>query len=192
MSQLAFIAKLKHPNALYKCSCGSFHIARSSQVKHGRVKSCGCLRSATTGARNTTHGKFGTPIYSVWNGMVDRCHNPNSQAFRNYGARGITVCDSWQKFENFYIDMGDAPPGLTLDREDNELGYSKTNCRWVAVETQQNNKRSNVVLQFRGESLNVTQWAKKLNVPRQLIYDRLRQGWSTERTLTEPKRGLSS
>lgn len=120
--------------------------------------------------------------------MVGRCHNPRNQAYLNYGGRGIKVCAEWRKFENFYADMGEPAAGLTLDRMDNNLGYSKANCQWVTVKVQQNNKRSNVRLHFEGKTLNVTQWAKLLNTPRQLIYDRLRAGWPVARALTEPHR----
>lgn len=188
MNQLTLIVKLTHPDALYKCSCGVLHVARHSQVKLDRVKSCGCLRGPSAAKRNTTHGKFGTPVYNVWNSMVGRCHNPSTRAYKDYGGRGITVCAEWRRFENFYADMGEPTAGLTLDRIDNDLGYSKANCQWATMKVQQNNKRSNVRLHFEGKTLNVTQWAKLLNTPRQLIYDRLRAGWPIARALTEPHR----
>lgn len=136
----------------------------------------------------TTHGLFGTKAYSTWNSMVMRCHNPQAQAYANYGGRGITVCASWRVFENFYADMGE-PNGLTLERKNNELGYSKENCQWVTMKAQQNNKRSNVVLEYAGYSKNITQWAEHLGVDRQLLYSRHRLGWSPGRILSTPKRG---
>lgn len=120
--------------------------------------------------------------------MVSRCHNPRCRAYPSYGGRGVKVCAEWRRFENFYADMGDPATGMTLDRIDNDLGYSKTNCRWATHKTQNNNKRDNVLLDFRGKTLNVTQWSEELGVPRQLIYDRLRTGWDAERALTTPKR----
>lgn len=137
----------------------------------------------------TKHGMFGTKAYNTWNSMVMRCHNPNAQAYQNYGARGITVCQQWRTFENFYADMGE-PDGKTLDRIDNSLGYSKENCRWTTMKTQQNNKRSNVVLEYAGYRRTVTQWAEQLNTPRSVLYDRLRAGWEVRRVLSTPKKKI--
>jgi hypothetical protein len=120
--------------------------------------------------------------------MVSRCSNPNDSAYINYGARGITVCKRWLKFENFFADMGE-PNGLTLERKKNNLGYSKSNCKWATMKEQGNNRRSCVMLVYEGKTMNITQWAEHLGVPRMLLYDRNRAGWSADRILTTPKRG---
>jgi hypothetical protein len=93
-------------------------------------------------ARNKPkHGKFGTPIYNVWAQMIARCTNPNSTSWHRYGGRGISVCDDWRKsFEVFYADMGDPPIGLSLDRRNNDEGYSKANCRWATKQEQAMNR----------------------------------------------------
>jgi len=191
--RLTAITELNDGLALYRCECGASKITRRQHVLSGRVQSCGCLQkeraTATLIARNSTHGKFGTPIYAVWNSMISRCYNPNSQAYANYGGRGIGVCSDWRDFANFYADMNDPQRGLTLDRIDNSKGYSPENCRWVNMTTQQNNKRSNVVLEYRGKFMTATEWATHLGINRMMIYDRLKAGWSVERTLTTPKRG---
>lgn len=186
--KLTALCELLDGFAMYGCTCGTVKPVRKRHVLSGKIQSCGCLHKELTSVaaktRNTKHGKFGTPIYAIWTGMIGRCHNPNSQAYADYGARGIKVCDAWRKFEAFYADMGDAPPGLTLDREKNDLGYSKANCRWVTMKDQQNNKRNNVVLEYRGERHTVTQWAEHLGLDRMKIYGQLRAGWTAERALT--------
>lgn len=91
-----------------------------------------------------THGMSKTRIYRIWTNMNYRCRNERSSAFPNYGGRGITVCERWRdSFEAFLADMGEPPPGTTLDRIDNDSGYSPDNCRWTSVEVQSQNRRSN-------------------------------------------------
>lgn len=125
-------------------------------------------------------------MYSVWSDMFSRCQNPNNKSFSRYGAKGIDVCDRWQFFENFLADMGQRPDGFTIDRINGSLGYSPENCRWASAHDQSRNKSNNKVLDFEGKSMIVNDWAVFLGVPRTLIRDRLKMGWSVEKTLTTP------
>jgi hypothetical protein len=170
--------------SLYLCHCGSYFVSRTSAVNTKKTQSCGCLRTSVAIARNTKHGMYGTPIYSVWRSMLNRCTNPETAEYMDYGGRGIQVTEGWTEFSTFYADMGD-PNGLTLDRIDNEKGYSKENCRWVSMKAQQNNKRSNVLLTYQGQTKNITQWGEALGIDRQRIYDRIRSGWSTDQALSK-------
>lgn len=192
--RLTALTRTTSSKALYKCQCGQVVDLWLGHVYSGKTQSCGCLHheivSAQAKTRSTKHGMYGTRAHNTWNSMLNRCLNPNSDAYPEYGGRGITVCDEWREFANFHDDIGDPPATLTLDRRDNNLGYSKDNCRWATKVEQNNNTRGNVLLMFEGKSLNVTQWAAVIGLPRQLIYDRLRLGWSAERALTEPKRGV--
>ena len=130
---------------LCQCDCGNTTIVRASTLKNGTTKSCGCLRKEITSIRNKTfafkHGRCDEPIYAVWMSMVARCRNSRNNAYKDYGGRGITVCERWLKFENFYEDMAPRPDGLTLDRIDNDGPYCKENCRWTDWKTQRANQR---------------------------------------------------
>jgi hypothetical protein len=105
-------------------------------------------------------------------------------AYKNYGGRGISVCDDWFLFTNFLRDMGEKPKGLTLERTDNNGDYCPSNCRWASVERQANNKRNNRYITFNGETLSVTQWSRKLGLIHQTIFKRLKSGMTPEMALS--------
>ena len=165
-----------------KCDCGTVKDVRGPELVNGSTTSCGCYNAE----KSRKHGKEGTTIYSVWASMKYRCQNPKSRAYPNYGGRGITVCEAWKDFMNFYADMGDAPEGMDLDREDNEKGYTPENCRWVSRTVNMNNRRVNLNLTLNGETRTATQWARITGLSRTTIGRRVKQGWSDEDVLTLP------
>lgn len=122
------------------CSCGKATVVSATNLRSGHTKSCGHLLS--TSPAGFTHGRSRTKEYRIWNGMKSRCGNPVNKDYPRYGGRGITVCDQWAtSFEVFFADMGLCPEGHSLDRIDNDKGYSPDNCRWATVKQQMSNRR---------------------------------------------------
>lgn len=127
------------------------------------------------------------PEYRVWHMMKQRCRNPNTIHFENYGGRGITACKRWDKFVNFYADMGPRPsPKHTLDRIDNDGPYKKSNCRWAVRRVQQRNRRGNRIIEYEGEKLTLSEWSERVGLDRGTIDSRLRRGWGIGMAFTLP------
>jgi len=178
------------------CDCGNETIVRGTDLRAGSTKSCGCLqRKRAHQAHRCTHGMTGSPEYRAWLDMLNRCKNPRNRDYHHYGERGIQVCERWLKFEAFYADIGKRPSlKHTLERTDNNAGYSPENCIW-ATRTQQNrNTRSNHRITYAGETRLLTGWAEIIGIAYTTLEARLRRGWSVEQALTEPvrRKALSS
>ena len=166
-----------------RCDCGNGVVVTGHALTRGHTQSCGCL---TRSGRASKHGMARKPIYRVWWMMRQRCENPSFTSFASYGGRGITVCDRWREFSNFYADMGDPAPGMTLERIDNDKGYSPDNVRWASRLEQAQNRRTNTLLTHAGQTLTLAEWGRVTGFGKQIVTKRYKSGWSTERILTEP------
>ncbi len=163
------------------CDCGISKSFLASNLKIGRSQSCGCLAREVraNSPHKTIHGMNGTPEQRAWVAMKQRCKNPKNPQYKHYGARGISVCYSWDRsFENFIRDMGSRPNGTSLDRIDNNAGYTKENCKWSSIDDQLSNRRITRKIHFNGELIAVSKVAKQLGISRKMITDRLDRGVS--------------
>jgi hypothetical protein len=166
------------------CACGGTSTVSTGALRSGNSKSCGCRKREVLGESTVTHGYAGTRTHRIWKGMLTRCRNTNVKGAENYVLRGITVCKRWLKFVNFLADMGEAPVGHSLDRRDNNAGYSPDNCRWATREEQNRNARSNIKVKVGDETMVVAQWAARLGVSKGAVYARIKRGWSLEAACT--------
>lgn len=173
----------KNPRWLCKCDCGGEAKAQRADLINGRTTSCGCWKKEAKKTHGqATKGKI-SKAYRVWADMKKRCLNKNNKSYPDYGGRGITVCERWMKFENFYADMG--RPNGTIDRIDNEKGYSPDNCKWSTRQEQNTNRRDTVYITFNGITKPRAEWCKQLNINTGTLTSRLKRGWSIDRALTE-------
>jgi hypothetical protein len=175
---------------LFMCSCGTEKVIYKGHVGSGKglSGSCGCLLKELM----TTHGMSKTGIYGVWSTMLNRCRNPKVKSFPEYGGRGITVCERWESFENFFADMGERPfVGAEIDRVDNDHGYSPDNCVWTTKTKNLANTRQNVIIEAFGKSMTESAWAKETGLDRTVISYRIRKGWTPEDALTKPARPIN-
>ena len=168
---------------LCKCDCGNIKKIRSSSLTHGETLSCGCLRKELFKNRTTRHGMYNTSTYRAWCGMKSRCNNQKNKRYYDYGGRGISVCERWNNFENFYKDMGIKPKGKSLDRIDNNKGYEPSNCKWSIPIEQLNNTRRNSYITYRGNTKTVAEWARYLGVEYGAIHTRVIRGWAAEKII---------
>jgi hypothetical protein len=171
------------------CDCGATKTIPSGSLTSGDTKSCGCLRrdlARNVGDRSRTHGKSKQSIYAIWDSMIARCTKPSRKDFHRYGGTGVTVCDRWKTFQNFYDDMGDRPPGMSLDRIRNDQGYSPENCRWATTKQQNRNQKSNLLLTSAGETRCLAEWAEIKGIKQVTLHCRLRRGWDVDKALNTP------
>lgn len=183
-----------------KCDCGNIVEVTSHSLRSGNTKSCGCYNIESSTKRivllNTKHGKSNTRIFRIWNLMKSRCYNKNSINYSDYGGRGIIVCDEWlhdfQAFYDWSIANGyvetKSRTDYTIDRIDVNGNYCPDNCRWVNIKVQQNNKRTNKIIEFNGEKHTISEWSDIIGIDYDVLQHRLSsKTYTVERALTEKK-----
>jgi len=171
------------------CECGTEKTTSAANLVSGNVSSCGCAQRECPKRLFTKHGRSTSKEYVSWDAMNRRCGDPRNPQFKNYGGRGIKVCDRWQTFENFLADMGPRPPGTSLDRyPDNDGNYDPKNCKWSSRQEQQRNKRNNRKITINSQTKSVSAWADIFKISNKTVFDRLKRGWTPERSLSEPVR----
>lgn len=180
--------------ATWRCSCGEMFTAAIGNVTSGQVKSCGCKKVASTVARSTKHGHSAasgaTKLYRFWQSMKDRCLNPDSTNYKNYGGRGIMMHDPWQhSFDTFqawfnrHFGLDDVPPNLSMDRRNNDGNYEPSNLRLASLIEQANNRRNNHVVTYLGQNFTVTELARKVGIKPATLHARLGKGITVEKAI---------
>ena len=171
-----------------KCECGNIVIREKSNLREGKMSSCGCYPA---GKMNAKHGlwSYDNKLYGVWQTMKARCFRQNCHKYKDYGARNVTVCDEWKNDFKAFNDWAFAngyKEGLSIERIDNDGNYEPSNCKWITKEAQAKNKRSNVFIEFNNERHCLAEWARLLNINYKLLHQRLKNGWSIEKAFLTP------
>lgn len=189
--RLVAINPIRKNNGIYwvcKCDCGNTTEVLPQHLNRGLIRSCGCLRKDVSSKKNKKHGMSKTRIYKEWKGIKERCLNKNNHAYKNYGGRGITICDKWlgeNGFEYFcdWAMQNGYSDDLTIDRIDNDKGYSPDNCRWVNRFVQMNNQRGNRIIEYNGRAQTLAMWAREYGLKPGLVASRLKYGWKIDDAL---------
>lgn len=176
-----------------RCDCGNYTEVTAGHLKDGHTKSCGCLAKETTSKFFKTHGMTDTRLYRIYKKMYRRCYCPQTKWYENYGGRGITICEEWlgkSGFENFakWAFANGYKDNLSIDRKDNDMGYSPNNCKWSTAKEQANNTRSTVFLTYKGETKPASEWSEITGIRQDTITYRKRHGWTDEECIERPVR----
>jgi hypothetical protein len=170
-------SKSRDRQYLVACDCGERKVMSWSNLSRETKgpKSCGCLK--------TKHGKWKTRAYTSWSGMMKRCYSESTKHYSRYGGRGITVCERWHTFENFIADMGEPNDGFSIERIDNNAGYSPENCKWATTAEQARNRRSTVIIEHDGLRMCLQDWADHVGLPVARVRARIKIGWTHDQAL---------
>lgn len=185
--------KNHHIRWLCRCKCGNEKPVLWDSLQRGLSTSCGCRLAEVTRERSTRHGHAPrgkiTQEYRAWQNMLNRCLSPTNTQYADYGGRGIVVCERWQEFTNFALDMGKKPGRtFTLERTNNEGNYEPGNCKWATRKEQARNNRRNIRVTIDGISLVLKDHAERLGIKYGTVMSRLRYGWTIGDALSKPIR----
>lgn len=168
-----------------RCVCGKESAVQGSNLGRSST-SCGCEGRKRTVESRRTHGKARTKTYITWKAIKTRCKNPNNPAYPDYGGRGISICKEWDSsFDSFLHDMGERPNGMTIERKNNNLGYSPDNCIWADRKTQSRNRRSNRIISAFGTTMTLREWSLETGIKPTTITQRIDYlEWPVEKALS--------
>lgn len=170
---------------IFKCDCGKVFSEFPSRILNGHKQSCGCKRY--TG--RLVHGLNGNEFFHTWYSMMQRCYNPKHHNYKNYGQRGIRVCDEWHDAQSFILwaekTKGKKERQITIDRINNDGDYCPENCRWATFTEQRRNTRQNRIIEYQGQRKCLTEWANEYGMSKELLGQRLKH-MSIEKALTTP------
>lgn len=176
------------------CDCGEKTIVQMGHLKSGHTKSCGCFMKDKATIHGYSKRNKKDRTHQSWESMIKRCTKSNHKFWKHYGGRGIKVCERWlNSFNDFLEDMGERPPGLTIEREDNDKGYYKENCRWATRKQQMRNTRRNILITFNNKIQTMIEWSEETGIAYTTLVARIsRYKWSIGRALTTPvKKGAN-
>ena len=156
------------------CKCGTIKPVNGGNLRTGKSISCGCFKDECVSTRSKTHGMSKSRTFRIWANMVTRCTNKNFGRSADYADRGITLCAGWEKFDGFFADMGECPSQKhSIDRIDNDLGYSKNNCRWATQIQQANNTRANCMVTLNGVTKTLAEWSRDTGINYSTLRNRI-------------------
>lgn len=179
-----------------RCDCGAEKVVSRANLRNGTIVSCGCYARDLHKQQHLKHGECKrnnrTRLYIIWSDIRQRCYRTSAVDYERYGGRGITVCSEWlgengyKNFREWALQNGYAK-NLSIDRIDNNGNYEPSNCRWVTMQDQANNRRSNHLIEFNGKQQTISQWSREIGVSKHLLYSRIViLGWSVEKAFTTP------
>ena len=173
---------------LCKCDCGKEKTVLSGNLTSHKTQSCGCLQKERASAVSKRHGGSGTRLYAIWKGMKSRCENRNTEAYKDYGGRGVCVCQEWRRYETFrdWALANGYQDGLTIERKDVDGMYEPTNCEWIPLPDQGKNTRRTHYIEYDGRKMSLVEWSKELGGGPNLVTTRLQRGWSERDAVTKP------
>jgi hypothetical protein len=195
LTTIKYIKNNKHGRAIWLFECDCENKTKKelaiADIKYAGTQSCGCLHKKRAKECNTKHGLSNNRIYDIWLHMKQRCYDKNYPKYKDWGGRGIKICNEWLEedgFKRFYewsIKNG-YQDNLTINRKNNDKDYTQTNCNWATRIEQANNRRNNHKIFYKGKMQTLAQWEKEYGLREKLLYERLSYGWSTEEALTTP------
>jgi len=186
-----FIDNKSKNKIICDCDCGNEKIFYTDNVRRGLTTSCGCLHKERISESSIKHGLVGKRIYNIYHNMIARCYSikETNESYPRYKGRGIKVCPEWRKDINAFYSWATEngyKENLTIDRKDNDGNYEPLNCHWIPMKDQSKNTSSNRNITFQGETMIMSDWAKKIGIKVGTLHRRLSHGWDVKEALTIP------